>query len=180
MDWENADKPPKRPLPACYHTPMDWMQIVAERKIQEAMDEGQFANLPGKGKPIRFDDDLSIPVHQRMAAKILRNARALPEWIQTEKDIEREQPRAAALRDQGVPRLLRTIGHAGHTRRRALFRNEFKDAMDLANTLILRYNAIAPEGYRKVYIPFAIRKELQEFDALFADADVHPDPAQSS
>jgi len=147
------------------------MQIVAERKIQEAMDDGQFANLPGKGKPIRFEDDLSIPAHQRMAAKILRNARALPEWIQTEKDIEREQPRAAALRDQGIPRLLRTVGQPGHTRQRALFRNEFKDAMDLVNTLILRYNAIAPEGYVRVYVPFAIRKELQAFDDQFADAD---------
>ncbi len=156
------------------------MQIVAERKIQDAMDEGQFANLPGKGKPIRFEDDLSIPAHQRLAAKILRNARALPEWIQTEKDIEREQPRAAALRDQGIPRLQRRIGQPGHVRQRALFRNELKDAMDLVNTLILRYNAIAPEGYRKVYVPFAIRRELQTFDALFAAADTRPHRADPS
>ena len=91
---------------------MDWMQIVAERKIQDAMDEGVFANLPGKGKPLRFDDDLSVPAHQRLAAKVLRNARALPEWIQTEKDIEREMPAPAAeIRDFSFDRAL-LVEHA--------------------------------------------------------------------
>ena len=158
---------------------MNWIDIVAERKIQEALDDGQFDNLPGKGKPIRFEDDLSVPAHQRVAAKILRNARALPEWIQTEKDIERETPKARALRDEGIPRLLRTIGQPGHLRRRAMFRNEFKDAMDLVNTLILRYNQIAPEGLGKVFVPFALRRELAEFDRRMAEADAR-NPYQST
>jgi len=160
---------------------MDWMQIVAERKIQDAMDEGVFANLPGKGKPLRFDDDLSVPAHQRLAAKVLRNARALPEWIQTEKDIEREMPRAIAMRDEGIPRLMWSAGQPGHARRCALFRSEFRDTMDLVNSLILRYNAIAPEGYRKVYAPFALRRELSAFDSRIAMAsELGPDRLQPS
>src|SRR5437763_1892288 len=35
----------------------DVMARIAESKIQEAIDEGKFDNLPGKGKPLVFDDD---------------------------------------------------------------------------------------------------------------------------
>ena len=33
---------------------------VAERKIQEAIEEGKFDNLPGKGKPIVFEEDAGV------------------------------------------------------------------------------------------------------------------------
>ena len=29
---------------------LDWTQIIAERKIREAIDAGEFDNLPGRGK----------------------------------------------------------------------------------------------------------------------------------
>ena len=43
------------------------MGRVAEQKIQEAIEEGKFDNLPGKGKPIVFDDDMFTPSHIRLA-----------------------------------------------------------------------------------------------------------------
>src|SRR5260221_6764096 len=71
---------------------------IAERKIQEAIEEGQFDNLPGKGKPIVFDDDPATPPELRMANKILKNAGVLPEWVQVQKDIQAERDEIAALR----------------------------------------------------------------------------------
>src|SRR5438105_4514526 len=71
---------------------------IAEQKIQEAIEEGQFDNLPGKGKPLVFDDDPTTPAELRMANKILKNAGVLPEWIQVQKDIQAEQKEIAALR----------------------------------------------------------------------------------
>ncbi len=55
----------------------------AERKIEEAIEEGVFDNLPGKGRPID-PAYLNSPVE----AIILRNAGALPEWAYIDKEIE--------------------------------------------------------------------------------------------
>src|SRR5690242_6222653 len=71
---------------------------IAERKIQEAIDEGKFDNLPGKGKPLNLDDDLVTPPHLRLVNKILKNAGVLPDWIQTQKDIVDERQEAAKQR----------------------------------------------------------------------------------
>jgi len=149
---------------------MDWIAIVAERKIQEAMEEGKFDRLDGHGKPLRLDDDLSIPAHQRLSAKVLRNARALPEWIQTEKDLERERARAIRLIEEASARLDRLARTPSFARRMVRMRAELKDSMDLVNTLLLRYNAIAPEGYQRVFAPFPIARELARFDEAAAAA----------
>ena len=45
----------------------DIIAEVAEREIREAIEEGKFDNLPGKGKSIVFDDDPMTPPHLRMA-----------------------------------------------------------------------------------------------------------------
>jgi hypothetical protein len=72
-------------------TVLSWIDIVAERRIVDAMNEGVFDNLPGKGKPLNLEDDLSVPAHLRIQAKILKNAGGVPEWIQIEKEWLRER-----------------------------------------------------------------------------------------
>ncbi len=62
--------------------------LIAEKRIKEAMQKGQFDNLPGKGKPLVFEDDSMIPEDLRMAYKILKNAGFLPPELQTEKEIK--------------------------------------------------------------------------------------------
>ena len=54
----------------------DWTARIAERKIAEALEQGAFDNLPGRGQPISIDDDAYTPPHMRAANRILRNARA--------------------------------------------------------------------------------------------------------
>ena len=61
--------------------------LIAEKRIKEAMQQGQFDNLPGKGKPLVFEDDSMIPEDLRMAYKILKNAGFIPPELQTEKEI---------------------------------------------------------------------------------------------
>jgi hypothetical protein len=43
--------------------------IIAERKILEAQKNGEFDNLPGKGKPLQLEDDSQIP-EELLAYKI--------------------------------------------------------------------------------------------------------------
>lgn len=54
---------------------------VAEQKIKTAYDQGQFANLPGKGRPLVLEDDTHLAPELRMAYKILRNSGHLPPEI---------------------------------------------------------------------------------------------------
>ena len=63
-------------------------EIIAERRIQEAMKDGAFDNLQGKGKPLVFEDDSMIPPDLRMAYKILKNAGFIPPAIQNEREIQ--------------------------------------------------------------------------------------------
>src|SRR5438477_13003181 len=61
---------------------------IAERKIQKAIDDGAFDDLPGKGKPLNLDDDPFTPPHLRLANRILKNAGVLPDWMQVEQEME--------------------------------------------------------------------------------------------
>jgi hypothetical protein len=53
---------------------MNPFQLVAENRILEAIENGEFDNLPGQGKPIDLLKDQHLPVEYRMAQKILQNA----------------------------------------------------------------------------------------------------------
>lgn len=63
--------------------------IIAERRIQEALKNGEFDDLPGKGKPLQLEDDSLVPEELRLAYKILKNADCLPPELELKKDIVR-------------------------------------------------------------------------------------------
>ncbi len=63
-------------------------EIIAERRIRQAMEEGAFENLEGKGRPLIFEDDSMIPPDLRMAYKILKNAGFVPPAVQNDKEIK--------------------------------------------------------------------------------------------
>lgn len=57
------------------------LDSIAERKIAEAIANGELDDLPGAGKPLELDDDALIPEDLRMAYRILKNAGYAPEEI---------------------------------------------------------------------------------------------------
>ncbi|NDY56546.1 DUF1992 domain-containing protein [Desulfovibrio sulfodismutans] len=61
--------------------------VIAERRIVEAMDRGEFDNLEGAGQKLVFEDDSMVPEDLRMAYKIMKNAGYLPPEILEEKEI---------------------------------------------------------------------------------------------
>ena len=63
------------------------IERIAEEKIQEAIERGEFDNLPGKGKPLTFQNDPAMPDSLRTSYKILKNAGVLPEELQLRKEI---------------------------------------------------------------------------------------------
>ncbi len=65
---------------------MDIFQLIAERKIREAIEEGLFEGLP-KGKPLDLDSNLHVPEELRMAYRVLKNAGLVPEEVELRKEV---------------------------------------------------------------------------------------------
>ena len=63
------------------------IQNIAEERIREALDQGVFDDLPGKGAPLAEVDESGIPEDLRMAYHILKNANCLPPEMQQRKEI---------------------------------------------------------------------------------------------
>src|SRR5882724_8638944 len=68
---------------------MDRWQNIAERKIREAMAEGAFENLRGKGRPLDLEENPYEDPSLRMAHRLLRNNGFAPAWMEEAKDLER-------------------------------------------------------------------------------------------
>ena len=60
---------------------------IAEQRIREAMEKGEFDDLRGMGKPLCFDDETWVPEDLRAAYRILRNAGCLPQELELRKEV---------------------------------------------------------------------------------------------
>jgi hypothetical protein len=76
------------------------MQLVAERKIREAIEQGQFDNLDGRGRPLRLEDDSGVPEDLRLAYKVLKNAGCLPPELELKREIVQLEELLASVEDE--------------------------------------------------------------------------------
>jgi len=61
---------------------------LAEEKIRDAIAAGEFDRLPGKGKPLHFDELIGLRPEDRMAHTVLKNSGFLPEHLEWRKELE--------------------------------------------------------------------------------------------
>jgi len=59
---------------------MEEFEQPIDKIIREARDKGEFDHLPGKGKPIRWEDETLVPDEQRLVNRVLKN-NSLPATI---------------------------------------------------------------------------------------------------
>jgi DnaJ family protein C protein 28 len=71
-----------------------------EEQIRKAMEEGKFNNLPGKGKPLRLEENPLEDPDWRIAYHVLRSGGFTLPWIETRQEIER----GLAVARQGLKR----------------------------------------------------------------------------
>ncbi|HBS59492.1 MAG TPA: DUF1992 domain-containing protein [Firmicutes bacterium] len=69
---------------------------IAERKIQEAIENGDLDNLPGAGKPLKLETDFHVPEDLRATYGILRQAGVLPEELDLQQAIAKLEEMLAA------------------------------------------------------------------------------------
>jgi hypothetical protein len=79
-----------------------FLEKIAESRIQEAIQNGVFDDLAGKGQPLVLDDDRDIPPELRMAYKILKMADCLPPELELQKQIITLQDMMAGMPDEAA------------------------------------------------------------------------------
>jgi len=66
---------------------MEFFAKLAERRILEAIENGEFDNLEGKGKPLIFEDETWIPEDLRMSYRFLKNAGCVPPELEMRNEV---------------------------------------------------------------------------------------------
>ncbi len=124
---------------------------IIEERIQKAMMDGAFQNLPGSGKPLHLEEDRHIPEDLRLAHKILKNADCLPPEIELKKEILTTEDLLAGMEDTRekyrLTKKLNFLILRLNTLRRASI--EFDMPQHYARKLMDRMENRADEGSKK-------------------------------
>ena len=80
---------------------------LIEEKIREAMEKGEFDDLPGKGKPLDLDAYFATPDDVRLAFSVLKSAGCLPVEVELQKEIESLKARLDVSDDERERQSLR-------------------------------------------------------------------------
>jgi hypothetical protein len=73
---------------------------IVEAIIKEAMERGEFDNLPGKGKPIDLTEYFETPEEVRLANSVLQNAGMTSHEVELLKEIAELKQILVALLDE--------------------------------------------------------------------------------
>lgn len=62
---------------------------LVENKIREAMEKGEFDNLPGQGKPLDLTAYFNTPSDLRLGFALLKGAKFVPLEVELRRELER-------------------------------------------------------------------------------------------
>ncbi|RMH07762.1 MAG: DUF1992 domain-containing protein [Armatimonadetes bacterium] len=144
------------------------IELIADRKIEEAMQEGKFDDLPGKGKPLPLDEEWFAPPEMRPAIRLLKSAGVLPDWLERAREIERlreDAQRLWRIAEREYPRACQLGAERFHEWRENSWQR-ILTVMQRVNSLILAYNCSAPTNATP-QIPFQIETEQNRFYTVF-------------
>lgn len=134
----------------------DRWESLLERRIREALEQGHFADLPGRGQPLDLEDNPFSNPDWRLAHHLLKAHGFVPEWIELDGWIRAElracrhlltEATAWAVElaryvDQGRvdPQEARRLWH----RQRDQLEQEFVNRARRVNEEIVQFNLIVP------------------------------------
>ncbi len=85
-------------------------EVIAERKIREAIEAGELDNLPGRGRRIDLSDYFRVPGESRAAFALLQSSGHLPREVSLKLEIHALQQEVSSCTDEEERRrLLRVI-----------------------------------------------------------------------
>jgi hypothetical protein len=113
-------------------------QALVENRIEQAMAEGKFDNLPGHGKPLKLNDNPYLETGKQLAFNLMQQNGLAPEWIERDKAIRQQLERARAhLRQAWQNRMEQPVAWDKA-------QQQFAQALDKINRQINDFNLIVP------------------------------------
>ena len=122
---------------------MNRLESMAEKKLREAIENGEFDNLPGRGEPIDLRENPFEDPDLRVVHRLLRNAGFGPAWIEERKDIDAELESARKT----LSRAWALFGKGGRSVSEVEWQRstrEFREKCAALNERIKLYNLKAP------------------------------------
>jgi len=122
---------------------MNRLESLPERKLREAIENGEFDDLPGKGEPIDLRENPFEDPDLRVVHRLLRNAGFAPAWIEERKDIDAE----LAVAQKTLSRSWLLFGEGGMAPSEAEWERclkEFRETASELNQRVKIYNLKAP------------------------------------
>jgi len=142
-----------------------WESLI-DQKIREAMEQGEFDDLAGKGEPIDLSTNPFDDADWRTAHRMLRNAGFAPAWIEERKDIDAEFETARTQLARART-LFHTAGGDASANAVTLWEKklgQFREQMTELNRRITKWNLAVPtSGFqcRLINIDREIRTVLE-------------------
>ncbi len=85
---------------------------TAEQRIREALNRGEFENLPNAGRALNLEEYFSAPADLRMAYSLLKNANCTPVEVELLNEIARVKQAIAEAADSATKQELeRTLAN---------------------------------------------------------------------
>ncbi|KAL7092153.1 hypothetical protein ACP275_12G147900 [Erythranthe tilingii] len=142
---------------------------VVEQRVWHAMEEGQFENLPGKGKPLDLTSNPHADPAEDTLYRILNKNGCAPEWVELNKEIRNS---VASWRLALKKAWMHFNNKGEHSNNESKWL-ESSEALKLQlrdlNNKVFRYNLIVPFGRQMLGFKWErevdrLKEELQETD----------------
>jgi hypothetical protein len=142
---------------------MSRLESMAEKMLREAIEAGEFDDLPGKGQPVDLRENPFEDPDLRVVHKLLRDAGFAPAWIEERKDIDATFEAAR----QTLTRAWKIYRHGGISPNDAAWgRNvaEFREKAAELNGRVKLYNlkVPAPVFQRRLFDPDKVIKDITQ------------------
>ncbi|KAG4959587.1 hypothetical protein JHK87_036220 [Glycine soja] len=132
---------------------------VVEQRIWHSMEEGQFENLPGKGKPLKLDTNPHADPAEDTLYRILSKNGCAPEWVELNKEIRskisewrKSLKKAWATKCSG--------DHSEWVESTEALKSQLREI----NDKVFRYNLIVPFGRQMFGLKW--EKELDDWNEM--------------
>ncbi|KAL6007251.1 hypothetical protein ACLOJK_032747 [Asimina triloba] len=130
---------------------------VVEQRIWHSMEEGQFENLPGKGKPLDLSNNPHGDPAEDTLYRILSKNGCAPEWVELNKEIRcKVSEWRSALRKAWADKT------NGNDPKWAEYSERLKVQLRDINDKVFRYNLIVPFGRQMFGLKW--EKEIHRLD----------------
>jgi hypothetical protein len=151
---EPEDEPAEQQSPPRQSVTVRTFRSLVDQRIAAAEAAGAFRDLPGAGKPLKLDDDATVPAEERAAFRLLKNAGFAPPWIELQKEILTEWDNVKDWLAQQQQHWS-TLDAATQERLRA----DYRHRLVALNRQISSYNLMAPRS--ATHLPtFRVEREL--------------------